>query len=129
MPEFDSDNGEDRASERRHRLNNEAMVAQRLEDIQRMQREVKRDFEQLRRDVADDAKSGTERGYAIRRIEERVGEVFARLTKVEASYVSKEDHEKAIAPFRKGVAWVATLIIGTVITGLMALLLNKGAIH
>ena len=119
----------DRDLDRRHRLANDAMLRQGLDGIRQTQRELKRDLDKLREVVGKDVESGTERTFMIRRIEERLNELFARFSLVESNYVRREDHEKALAPFRKWGSWIAMLVIGAVVTAVMGLVLVKGGAH
>lgn len=130
MAGYDDDEGGGpaggRDADRRHRLANEAMVAQRLEDIQRSQRELRREFEEMRKGVNDNVKSAVEGALLIRHLDGRISEMLGRLAAVEATGVRREEFEKALAPFRKGAAWAATLVIGMVLTAVLSLVINKG---
>ncbi len=127
--DYEGDTAPESGPDRRRRINNEAVVVQRLEDILRWQRDFRRDMDKLREEFSKDVQGGTERMYLIKRIEERVNEMFVRLMAVEASYVRKEEHERDMAPFRKYAGWLSTLVIGAVITAVLATVLNKGGIH
>lgn len=94
-----------------------------------MKREMKSDIERLRDVVNKDVESGNERTFMIRRVDERLNDLFARFVVVEQRYINKEDHEKALAPFKKWGSWIAMLVIGGVVTAIMALVLGKGAGH
>jgi hypothetical protein len=131
MPEDDSPDDDQEnlwtpQSERRNRLANDAMQRQALGNIVQTQRELKRDLDRLRDTVSKDVEAGTERTFLIRRIEERLNELYVRFLVVEARYVTKEDHEKALAPFRKWGSWIAMLVIGMVVTAVVGTVLVKG---
>lgn len=131
MPDDDSPDennwqGEERRGVTRYSVEN---IRSRLDGIAAAQRDLKRDIERLRGVVSKVSETGTERGFIIRRVEERLGDLYARFLSVEQRYIPKEDHEKSLAPFRKWGSWIAMLIIGGVVTAVMALVLGKGAPH
>jgi hypothetical protein len=129
LPDDDQDNGWTPQSERRSRLANDTMQRHALGNIAQAQRELKRDLDRLRDVVAKDVEAGTERTFLIRRVEERLNEMYARFLVVEARYVTKDDHEKALAPFRKWGSWIAMLVIGMVVTAVVGTVLVKGGVR
>ena len=94
--------------------------------IARAQEQASGGLGKLQETVAKGLEGATERGYVIRRIEDRLTDLQARFAVVEANYVKAADHEKELAPFRKWGSWIAMLVIGGVVTAIMALVLGKG---
>ena len=127
MPEEDppDENGWSGAGNRPAR-NNVYDIRNRLAAIAKSQDQARADFCKLRDTVSEGLKGANERGYVVRRIEDRLADLQARFSVVEANYVKAADHEKELAPFRKWGSWIAMLVIGGVVTAVMALVLGKG---
>ena len=106
--------------------NNVYDIRSRLAAIAKGQDEARGDLGKLKDTVGKGLEGATERGYVIRRIEDRLADLQARFPVVEQNYVKAADHEKELAPFRKWGSWIATLVIGGVVTGVMAMVFGKG---
>jgi hypothetical protein len=101
-------------------------IRQRLDGIAKAQGEARSNLGRLQETVGKGLEGAAERGYVIRRIEDRLADLQTRFAVVEQNYVKAEQHEKELAPFRKWGSWIATVVIGGVVTGLMMMLFGKG---
>jgi hypothetical protein len=127
MPEEDpsNENGWGEVDGRFSR-SNVVNIRSRLDRIARAQDVANGGLGKLQDTVGKALEVAAERGYSIRRIEDRLADLQARFGVVEANYVKAADHEKELAPFRKWGSWIGMLVIGGVVTALMALLFGKG---
>lgn len=116
------------AEDRRNRTATDAMIQARLAQVLAQQRELRDDLRRLREDLTKQGEAGSERSFLIRRIDERVNELFARIAVIEANYVKKEDYAKTVEPIKKWGTWLAMAVIGSVLTAVLGMVLNKGGI-